>query len=63
MHIYIYISAATSLHFAMELWDFKVDSEFASLSEVKLPLFKLSSITTYGVAAMMGRTSGFIALC
>nr|XP_055065219.1 general transcription factor II-I repeat domain-containing protein 2A-like [Misgurnus anguillicaudatus] len=33
------------------------------VSETKLPLFKLISITTDGAPAMMGRTSGFIALC
>ena len=29
----------------------------------KLPLFKLISITTHAAPAMMGRTSGFVALC
>lgn len=33
------------------------------VSETKLPLFKLISITTDGAPAMMGRNSGFIALC
>ena len=33
------------------------------VSETKLPLFKLISITTDGAPAMLGRTSGFIALC
>lgn len=33
------------------------------VNEKKLPLFKLISITTDGAPAMIGRTSGFIALC
>uniref|UniRef100_A0A8C9Y1N1 Uncharacterized protein n=1 Tax=Sander lucioperca TaxID=283035 RepID=A0A8C9Y1N1_SANLU len=36
---------------------------FGFVSETKLLLFKLISITTDGAPAMMGRTSGFIALC
>ena len=33
------------------------------ISETKLPPFQMISITTDGAPAMMGRTSGFIALC
>lgn len=33
------------------------------VTETKLPLFKLISITTDGAPAMIGRTNGFIALC
>lgn len=33
------------------------------VSRTKLPLFKLISITTDGAPSMVGRTSGFIALC
>ena len=33
------------------------------LNDLKVPLFKLVSITTDGAAAMIGRINGFIALC
>jgi hypothetical protein len=33
------------------------------VTSMKLPLFKLTSITSYGAAAMTGYNNGFIALC
>ena len=33
------------------------------LNDLKIPIFKLASISTDGAAAIIGRINGFIALC